>query len=94
MFFLNSDTIQCNGKIKFPKSWAIVLCGAFLLGVGYVLILWVYQQAGQVSYVVAVRQVSVFIGVCVAAMLYERVGVVRIILALIIAIGVAIVAIA
>ncbi len=82
------------GKIKFPKSWAIVLCGAFLLGVGYVLILWVYQQAGQVSYVVAVRQVSVFIGVCVAAMLYERVGVVRIILALIIAIGVAIVAIA
>lgn len=78
-----------------PVGWIRTLFGASLLGSGYVFTLWAYQLVDQVSYVVACRQISITIGVVLAAwLLHERVGALRIVLALVIATGVALIAIA
>ena len=75
--------------------WMKIICGAVLLGGGYVLILWVYQLVDQVSYVVAGRQISIVIGVVLAAsLLHEHVGIRRILIASVIAAGVALIALA
>ena len=76
-------------------GWSRTLFGAALLGGGYVLILWAYQLVKHVSYVVACRQISIAIGVVLAAwLLHEHVGVRRIVLAVVIAAAVALIAMA
>lgn len=75
-------------------GWIRTLFGAALLGGSYVLILWAYQFVDQVSYVAACRQISIAIGVIMAAwLLHEHVGLLRIILAVVITAAVALIAI-
>ena len=78
-----------------PASWKKVMLGAGLIGGSYGVILRVYQLVDQVSYVVAARQMSIVIGVALAAWVsHEHVNMQRIVLSIVIATGVALIAIA
>jgi drug/metabolite transporter (DMT)-like permease len=69
-------------------AWAtLAACGVFI---AYWLILWSYQLAAQASYVVALRQFSIIIGVVLGALfLHEAAPVLRLSAACIIVIGMA-----
>ena len=76
-------------NVRWPK----IFVAAFMLGITHVLLLWAYQLVDQISYVSAGRQISIAIGVVLAAwFLHERVGVLRIVFAIVIAAGVAMIA--
>lgn len=82
-----------------PGSWGVrwrwaALAGGFIFA-AYWLILWAYQISPYVSYIVALRQFSIVIGVVAATLLFhEPAARLRIAAAVVIALGVAAIAIA
>ena len=57
-----------------PVGWRWPALGALLNFGGYWLVLWAYQLSRQVSYVVALRQFSIVIGVILAFSLFKEKG--------------------
>lgn len=57
---------------SFPQSFPLIPLAAFLMFGAYSLVLWAYQLAEQVSYVVALRQFSIVLGVGAAAVLFHE----------------------
>jgi len=74
-------------------GWRLpALAGAFCFG-AYSMVLWAYQLAEKASYVVAFRQVSILIGVVIAALLFkERVSPLRIVAACAMVLGLIVIA--
>ena len=60
-------------KLSFPRGTRLstLLASGAMFG-GYSLVLWVYQFSEQASYVVALRQVSIVLGVAGAAWLFQE----------------------
>lgn len=52
--------------------WRVVVPAAVCMFGAYTLVLWAYQLAPQVSYIVALRQFSIVIGVAAAAVLFHE----------------------
>lgn len=60
-------------KLSFPRgTWFSTLLASAAMFGGYSLVLWVYQFSAQASYVVALRQVSIVLGVAGAAWLFRE----------------------
>lgn len=60
-------------KLSFPRgTWFSTLLASAAMFGGYSLVLWVYQFSAQTSYVVALRQVSIVLGVAGAAWLFRE----------------------
>lgn len=55
-----------------PGIWKTVLVAAVFMFGAYSLVLWAYQLAEQISYVVALRQFSIVLGVVAAAVLFHE----------------------
>jgi drug/metabolite transporter (DMT)-like permease len=53
-------------------KWKVVIPAAVFMFGAYSLVLWAYQLAEQVSYIVALRQFSIVIGVVAAAVLFHE----------------------
>ena len=85
-----------NMKTEFSwQSWKIPFVIALLLFSAYSIVLWVYQMSTETSYVVALRQFSIVIGVVIAVFkFHEPAPVIRIGAAVLITIGVFFIAIA
>ena len=54
------------------RSWPIVLLAAACMFGAYALILWVYQLTEKVSYIVALRQFSIVLGVIIGAVIFRE----------------------
>lgn len=52
--------------------WTVIIPAAVCMFGAYTLVLWAYQLAEQVSYIVALRQFSIVIGVAAAAVLFHE----------------------
>jgi drug/metabolite transporter (DMT)-like permease len=92
LLYLNHQVV--NFKLSW-QSWRIPAMIAFLLFSAYSLILWVYQLTPETSYVVALRQFSIVIGVVIAAIkFHEPAPAIRISAAILITVGVFFIAIA
>ncbi len=52
--------------------WIVIIPAAICMFGAYSLVLWAYQLAPQVSYIVALRQLSIVIGVAAAAVLFHE----------------------
>lgn len=89
--YLAREKIELGGSYE----WRGALLAAVLMSSAYVLILWVYQMIPQASYVVALRQFSIVIGVVAAIIiLREEAAAMRLTTALIITCGVVLVSLA
>lgn len=76
-------------------AWKWPTVAACFMFVGYSLILWAFQVNAHASYVVAMRQFSIVVGVVVAAVLFrEPAPGLRIVAALVITLGIALIVVA
>lgn len=76
------------------RSWPIVLLASACMFGAYALILWAYQLAERVSYIVALRQFSIVLGVIAGAFIFhEPAPRWRIAMALLIVTGIALIAV-
>ena len=74
------------------RDWRRAALATIFISTAYMLILWVYQMIPQASYVVALRQFSIVVGVVVAIVIFrEPAAKIRLSAALIITAGVVLV---
>jgi len=84
-----------TGQFDGLRSWQVPALGAAGLFGAYWLVLWSYQLSAQASYVVALRQFSIVVGVIIGALIFkESAPVLRITAAFGIAAGIALIALA
>lgn len=89
-FFLRKERTESAGG----ESWLMPVVAALLTFLAYWLVLWAYQLCPYASYIVALRQLGIVIGVSAAAALFrEPAPLLRICGALVIAGGIACIAI-
>lgn len=65
---LRQPTIQIEGKAAWGR---VAIAGAFMFG-AYSLVLWAYQMPVPVSYIVALRQFSIVLGVILGTILFRE----------------------
>ena len=65
---MKQPTIQLEGRAVWQR---VTLAGAFMFG-AYTLVLWAYQMPVPVSYIVALRQFSIVLGVVAGAILFHE----------------------